>query len=356
MPGMRGFSRTAIALALLTSLAGAAPPLPVHVGGRAIRYSDGSLGFGWPATYFEGAFEGTGVSVAVETTTDWMQLSVDGTRRVLLTQPGAASMTLSGLLPGAHIVRLEKLTESQSGGGRFIGFYPVDGGRPLPAPSHPRRIEFIGDSHSVGYGDLSPTRDCSTQEVHDRTDSQQAFGPLLARHFDADYRVIAFSGFGVVRNYAGMDSGLSLPIIYRRMKPDEPARLEQDGESWRPQLIVINLGTNDFSTPLHAGERWPDDARLRADYRATYVAFVRGLIAKQPQARLILIGYPSFQAEVSQVAAILNRDARRPVLTFVSGNLELTGCHFHPSLNDHRAMAAGLQDLLDRHSEVWSAR
>src|SRR5581483_9468286 len=98
-------------------------------------------------------------------------------------------------------VRLEKMTESQQGGSRFIGLFPTLGDVPLPAPRRARQIEFIGDSYTVGYGNVSPSRTCTREEVHDRTDTQQAFGPLVARHYDADDRIVAYSGFGIVRNY-----------------------------------------------------------------------------------------------------------------------------------------------------------
>jgi lysophospholipase L1-like esterase len=340
---------------LLGCTAQAVPPLPVHVGGRVIHNADGSLTFGWPATYIEGRFRGTGVSVSLETTTERLRLLIDGADRAILIQPGSTSLTISGLSSGDHVVRLEKLTESQTGGARFVGFYPADGGTALPAPpAAAKAIEYIGDSHSVGYGDLSTSRDCTGQQVHDLTDSQQAFGPLLARRLGADYRVIAYSGFGIVRNYNGGSAGLSLPILYPRLKPDDAAHLESDPGDWRPQLIVINLGTNDFSTPLHAGEAWANDAALHADYRARYVAFAHMLMAKQPQAHLVLMEGGAFQGDVEQVAATLNADAPGRVLTLPVGPMELTACHYHPSLKDQKMMADGLQALLDQHPDIWS--
>jgi len=354
MRGMRGFRLTALALMLAGSAAEATPPLPFHEGGRIIRNSDGSVDFGWPATYFESRFHGTGVSVSLETSTERMRLLIDGVEKALLIQPGATSMTVAGLTPGDHLVRLEKVTESQEGGGRFIGFYPAAGSTPLPPPSRARRIEFIGDSFTVGYGNISNTKTCTTQEVHDRTDSQKAFGPLLARRLDADYRINAYSGFGVVRNYNGTSPGQSLPVIYPRLKPDDPAHVDAGSDDWHPQVIVVNLGTNDFSTPLHAGESWPDDAALHGDYRAKYIAFARGLLARQPQAQLVLMGSDSFYDEVQKVAAALKADARRPVLTLHFGDLELSSCNFHPSAKDDEMLAASLQALLDRHPDVWN--
>jgi len=357
MPGLRGFSAALlILLGTSTCHAQTQAPLPVHIGGRVIAYSDGSLSFGWPAAYFESRFHGTAVSVSVETREDRLQLMVDGAEKALLIQPGATSLTIAGLPPGDHVVRLEKVTESQSGGSRFIGFYPASGSMPLPAPDHKRQIEFIGDSYTVGYGNIARGPNCTRTEVHDLTDSQQAFGPTLARAIGADYRVNAFSGFGIVRNYNGSSPGQNLPLIYPRLKPDDATHLdtEADPGAWRPQVIVINLGTNDFSTPVHAGEAWASKDALAADYRAKYVAFAHMLMARQPQAHLILMGSDLFYDQVQQIAATLNQRARNPVVTLPFAGLEMTGCDHHPSAKDDRALTASLQALLEQHPDYWN--
>jgi lysophospholipase L1-like esterase len=310
--------------------------------------------FGWPGVYFEGRFRGSGVEVSAESGTEFMRITVDGEEKAVLKRPGTVRVQLRGLSPGEHVVRLEKQTESQSGGGRFLGFRALDGAEALPPAPRARRIEFIGDSYTVGYGNTSPGRTCTSAEVHDRTDTQLAFGPLLAKRLGADYRVIAYSGFGIVRNYNGARQGESLPAIYPRLVPDVAAPVEKGAGGWRPQIIVVNLGTNDFSTPVKPGESWRDAAALKADYRKRYIGFVRELQAKQPQARLILMGSDAFIEEVRQVAAAVNRDGRRPVTTLRFGELELTGCDWHPSLEDHRRLAAALEAMLAADPGLWS--
>jgi lysophospholipase L1-like esterase len=324
-------------------LAAAAPALPVHVGGRAVLEADGSYRFGWPGVYFEARFWGTAVTVEVESSTDFLRVLVDGRERMLLRQPRRAPLTISGLRPGEHVVRVEKLTESQSGGGRFVGFYPAGRGRALSPPHRRGEIEFIGDSYTVGYGDTSPTRRCTRAEVHDTTDTQQAFGPLVAKRLGYDYRVIAYSGFGIVRNYNGNRGGETMPLLYPRILPDDPVHLETKPADWRPKAIVVNLGTNDFSTPLHAGEPWANADALHAAYRAGYTAFARRLMAAQPQARLVLMGGPTFAADVEAVAKGLSSPRVR---TLRFEGLELGGCDFHPSLKDHARLAALLEPLL----------
>ena len=124
--------------------------------------------------------------------------------------------------------------------------------------------------------------------------------------------------------------------------------METSTGAWHPQIIVINLGTNDFSTPLHAGEAWPDDKALREAYRTRYIDFARGLIANKPDVRLILMGSDAFIADVDQVAAALRSAAPGRVSTIHMGGLELTGCDWHPSLKDQQHLADLVQAEIER--------
>lgn len=344
--------------ALLLAFAGGAraqdaAPLPVHVGGRVIAEAGGALSFGWPGVYFEGRFNGTAVRVRFETDTEFMRLLVDNKEREVFRAGGLMDILVDDLGPGEHLIRLEKMTESQVGGGRFLGFFPVGSTTPLPPQPRARQIEFIGDSWTVGYGNTSPTRTCTVQEVHDLTDTQQAFGPVVARRFDADYRVNAWSGFGMVRNYDGGVRDLNLPTVYPRLRPDDVVRVAEADEAWRPQVIVINLGTNDFSTLLHPDEAWPDEAALRAAWRDRYVAFVGELHEAQPQARFILMGSDTFYADVAVVSALLNAEAPGLATPVRIDGLDLAACDWHPSLADE-ARLAGLVETTIARLEVWA--
>ncbi|HEX8412881.1 MAG TPA: SGNH/GDSL hydrolase family protein [Sphingomicrobium sp.] len=341
-----------LALAALGAI-GAGPadkPVPVHIGGRVIHLPDGSASFGWPGTYFEGRFRGTAVRVHFEAPAEYMRLFIDGEEKLLSKRTGRFDSLVAGLPDKEHVVRLEKLTESQTGGGLFRGFFT--NGEPLPRKGRVRQIEFIGDSYTLGYGNTSATRTCPGTMVHDTTDTQQAFGPLLAKRLDADYRINAYSGFGIVRNYDGGVPASSLPAIYPRLKPDNDRQFEGPDRSWQPQLVVINLGTNDFSTPLKPGERWRSDAELKAAYRSGYVQFVRDLQRSHSQAQFVLMGSDQFIAEVEQVAAELNRGAARQVSALRFSGLDYLGCDHHPSLADDRLLADLLQREIQR-LQIW---
>ena len=128
-----------------------------------------------------------------------------------------------------YTIRVDKISESPAGSGRFNGFrVPTGRGRTPPAPQD-RQIQFIGDSDTVGYGNLSPSRDCTAEEVIELTDTQDAYSPRVGQHFQADYETIARSGIGVVRNYAGMQAGRTMPLLYPRALPGEITPVAANG-------------------------------------------------------------------------------------------------------------------------------
>jgi lysophospholipase L1-like esterase len=340
---LRSLFLAAVAALALSSPAAAQTALTPNIGGRVVALSGGGYEFGWPGVYFEGRFTGRSVEVAVDPQLEVLAISIDGKLRNELAMPGVARLSYDDLGPGEHVVRVDKLTESQTGSARFLGFTVGRGGQALPPPARPRRIEFIGDSHTVGYGVRATKHSCTQAEIHDLTDTGLTFGPLLARRLDADYRIVAFSGRGVVRNYGGAAPGQTLPVLYPRMIPGQAAPVFDPAEAWRPDLIVIGLGTNDFSTPVAPGEAWADEAALHADYRQTYTRFIRDLAKRQPQARFLLIAGDSFAADVEQVAQAVDAEAPGLATPVRITGMDLGACDWHPSVADQKMMADRLE-------------
>ncbi len=355
---MSRLRRLAAACALLATATAPAvpdvPALPLHVGGRTVARADGARLYGWPGTYFESRFSGTAVRVRFDAPTDNLRLSIDGTERQVFHDPGPVDQVVGGLPDGAHTVRLELMTESYHAPGAFLGFYPAAGSAARPAPRYARQIEFIGDSITVGFGNLSPSRTCDVRQEHDRTDTSATYAAIAARHYGADYRIHAKSGFGMLRNYGGSNPGMNLPAVYDRAVGGEAAPVLGTARSsdWHPQVVVINLGTNDFSTPVHAGETWPDAARFAEAYRQQYEAFARRVARDQPQARIVLLGAANFYAQVEQVARAID-PGRRRFTTAMFAAPENSGCKFHPSRGDHWLMSRTLMDAVDALGPIW---
>ena len=351
--------------------------------------------YGWPGVYFESRFSGDEVVVRLDDATSDLELLVDGSPIQRFSKPGQAVYDVTGLKPGDHTVRLERLNEDLQTGGVFGGFYipvgsefllrqspppePHSAGKALLLQRRQRRIEFIGDSYLSGYGTTSTKRTCTPDEIHATTDTQLAWGALTARHYDADYQVNATSGIGMVRNYDGIP-GAVMPERYGKdlmavsveihayqtltaSASTEGPMLRPYGaldgrhpDNWQPQIIVIALGDNDFATPVKPGERWADISALRGDFITSYLAFLRALRARNPQATFVLVDYgePELIPDLKAIAAIAKVRGDGRILTWSTGTgFEQTGCDWHLSVNDHKRIAAGLEGVIDSQFGIW---
>ncbi len=351
-----------LSLAVLATAAVAQDPLvalPLHIGGRAmLNASDGQWLHAWPGTYFEAGFKGTAVTVRVNDGVNKLDIWLDGKLIDTESKPGAGDIELGPIPDGTHTIRLEKRTEAAWTFAGFGGFFVPGAANVLPAPpASPRQIEFIGDSYTVGYGNTSPTRTCTPDDIWATTDTQLAFGPLTAKHYGADYQINAISGHGIVRNYNG-SAGDPVPVAYPYTLIDHTTPYVDT--AWQPQIIAIGLGTNDFSTPLNPGEKWATRDALHADYEATYVKFVQSLRAKNPDAFFLLMATDQvngeIQAEVRNVIATLKSQGESRIDFLPMNNLSFGGCDWHPTTTDDKTVSGLLIAYIDAHPELWQGK
>jgi lysophospholipase L1-like esterase len=332
-------------------------PLPMRMVGRVERAPDGMLRRQWPGTYFETAFRGSSAYVRVGAGKVALRVRVDGATPIAMMRPAPGFYRISGVRPGAHRVRVDVASESQAGPTDFGGFYAPPGVQASAIARRARQIEFIGDSQTVGYGNLSPTRVCTDERVWETTDTSRGLAPLTAGRYGADYQVNAISGRGIVRNYGGTIAD-TLPQAYPYVLFDKRHHASHPG--WNPAVVVIGLGANDFSTPLASGEKWTSRGALRADFEANYVRFVRGLRLRYPRARFVLWATDQSDgeviAEVRKVASKLAAAGETRVDVLALSGLALTGCNYHPGLSDDAAIASALAKSIDRHPGVWAGK
>lgn len=358
-----------LVLPLAAACSTAPVPLEPYVGGRVVEHAqpaktewtdvfsaradkgDVSYVYEWPGVWFEARFTGDSVDVKVDDDQNNLWLWLDGVHKLTLTRPGRTTIALKDLGPGEHVVRIEKASETQTSTGTFGGFFVGSQDRALPPPKYDRRIEFIGDSFTVGYGNTARGQTCTTDDVAATTDTSLSFAPMTAKHFNAAYRINAFSGRGIVRNYADLDHGVTLPVLYRYALFDKSAEAADAG--WTPDVVVIGLGTNDFSTALAPGEAWKTREALRADFVATYAAFVKTIRAKWPGVPVVLMASTLYEREIANaveaVQASLAADGVADVQVIAFSGLDYQACHGHPSLKDEAVLS---QLLIERLSSL----
>lgn len=331
-------------------------PLPARVQGRVAPQPDGTLRRQWPGTYFETAFHGSELFFRVGAGDVSLRVSVDGGPAVPLVKPAAGLYRVSGIAAGEHRLRVTVVSESQAGPTGFGGFLAGPGTRPAVLRVPERRIEFIGDSHTVGYGNTAATRQCTPADVWATTDTAQGVAGQLSTRYQADYRVHAISGRGVVRNYDGFAAD-TLPQAYPFALLDHSHPADDTG--WQPQVIAISLGTNDFSTPLRAGERWATREQLREAYETDFVRFIGQLHRRVPGAYVVVWAAANegseLQAAASRVVAQV-RGAGISRIGFVGvPGLSMAGCDWHPSVADDTRVADALARHLDEQPNLWQA-
>eukprot|EP00602_Paraphysomonas_sp_CaronLab_P004425 CAMPEP_0185034088 /NCGR_PEP_ID=MMETSP1103-20130426/23639_1 /TAXON_ID=36769 /ORGANISM="Paraphysomonas bandaiensis, Strain Caron Lab Isolate" /LENGTH=254 /DNA_ID=CAMNT_0027570601 /DNA_START=554 /DNA_END=1318 /DNA_ORIENTATION=+ len=149
----------------------------------------------------------------------------------------------------------------------FHGFI-IDSGDIIPLPDPPiRRVEFVGDSITAGYCNMCKGADEGAEGY-----TLESFGAswptLVCDAFQADCHTAAWSGLGMVRNCCGGD--VFMPEIYTRALASVSGSVWSFDGSWTPDVVVINLGTNDGLDPDSPGI-------LEEEYQNTYVEFVRNI-------------------------------------------------------------------------------
>lgn len=325
----------------------------VHTAGRVQNGQD-TMAYSWPGVYFEGRFRGTGIGIVLNDPAAYYDVQIDGAVVTTLVMPSAGTHWVFGQALGTHQVRLVKRGESPWATSEFGGFVAAPGGAILGKPAaRSRQIEFIGDSYTAGYGNMSATRDCTGEDVNRTTNADLSFGALAAQRLNADYQVNAFSGRGMVRNYNGGEPGTSYRTYYDR------ALLSVDGDvwakprDWRPQLVVIGLGINDFSTAINPGETWTPES-LVAAYHDQYQAFLDKLRARYGPRTIIVVSATwmfnttIFTELAQQIVAERNAagDDKVRFWYYSEVDLDYGGCHFHPSAHDDQIIAGRLGDFI----------
>ncbi len=151
-----------------------------------------------------------------------------------------------GLNDSIHEIEIFKRTEEMFGKTQFFGFV-VDEGASLVEIQNTRSklIEFIGNSITCGYGnegELGGTFGPTTENHY------LTYAAITSRNFNARHLAVCKSGIGIYRNYDGPADGNAdcMTNFYTRtFLYDENPKYSF---SEKPDLVCINLGTNDFST------------------------------------------------------------------------------------------------------------
>lgn len=200
---------------------------------------------GWSASSINLRFYGTRISATIKPWgRNYLLVLVDGkiTTPSLPVMEEGTYVLAEDLTEGEHEIVIVKKTEFYLGTLQWKGFDPGEGHLlPLPVPLE-RKIEFIGDSITCGFGNEAENENVEYDPVYDN--AYASYASIAARALNAEGRLISWSGFGLIRDYLGNEDN-TLPANYHRITME--GTRDWDFSQWIPHMVVINLGTNDFS-------------------------------------------------------------------------------------------------------------
>lgn len=347
--------------ALLALIAAAALPisslaqLPVSVpvdeplllfSGRRDDAKAGEVRLGYSGGRVRIAFEGSAIGLRIDSAKpNWAEVFIDGKRTDKLKVEGNDGYyeLASGMGNGIHTAEIVKTTEGTMGALTFKGFALPEGGKVVPWPAkETKTIEFIGDSITCGYG-----IEAESAQIHFSPQTENfcdTYAWLAARALNADYLVVARSGIGILRNYNGPYEGSAdnMPSIYDRTLIQDPAS-KWNPSRFAPDVVCINLGTNDFST------KGVDIAK----FTDSYLSFGKMLMARYPAAKVVLLTGPMQNSQqvkdiLAGVAETLNKE-KPGTVSFCElskqGALGF-GADFHPNKEQAKINGAELAKYL----------
>lgn len=315
----------------------------------------------FPGIQIIAAFEGTSLRMIAKPKSGYFMAQIDQAEpfKVAFRGERDSVVTLAtALTDGRHLVRLMYVIEGYEFYPEFWGFVLDKGRQLVHAPVLPsRKIEFIGNSITCGYGNEGLKKeehfDYATENHY------YSYASITARNLEAQHWVVARSGIGAYRNYDGPKTGnpeSNMPVQYEytgyAWKPElrqQPTFLREkwDFSRYQPDVVCINLGTNDLSTNNY------DPALLKNGYQK----LLKMVRQHNPHAKIVfLTGTMLYNQELQLAKRLLdevNAEAQKAgdkeVYRFdmapIDGNA-FYGNDWHPNIYQDEKMAGELTAYL----------
>ena len=370
------FGTTVLSLLLCFALGGrASASVTLPIRGNVVSAADGHILYtgrisfanperptwNYPGIQIIAAFEGTSIKMIAKPRSGYFMAQIDQGEPFKVAFHGERDsvVTLATALPdGRHLVRLMYVIEGFEFRPEFWGFV-LDKGRSLidPPALPSRKIEFIGNSITCGYGNEGLRKedhfDYATENHY------YSYASIAARSLEAQHWVVARSGIGAYRNYGEAKTGsprscMSVQYEYTGYAYDLKLR-ENPGfnsEKWdfsryQPDVVCINLGTNDLSTNNY-------DLEL---LKQGYQRLLKMVRQHNPKARIVfLTGSMLYNQELQEARLLLDgivaeaqkagdKEIYRFDMSPIDGE-EFYGNDWHPNVYEDEKMAAELTAYL----------
>jgi lysophospholipase L1-like esterase len=315
--------------------------------GRAY-VEDGILRFNWSMSGIEFAV-GNATEVQLDITKDYVNdyyigVAIDGSDDYERVYVHNGLNTIARFdTPGDHVIRVVSLTEAilNHASVTNIKVYGTEdkiAGIYATKPRE-RKMEFVGDSITAGYGILG-----GTGLKPETQDPSLTYAGQTAKHFGADMSVVAASGKGLL---SGAENELTqVSYDYCKFNTSDEKYL-WDFTSYVPDVIVVNIGTNDQNK---------DQTLLCEEYKK-FIRQIRDSYEDKTIPIIMGIGPMTFSpltAIEEAVEAVGDPNVYSLRLGITDGWQNPSGADFHPNVEDNEKMAGYLIEKINEILPEWN--
>ncbi len=240
---------------------------------------------------------------------------------------------------GKHTLEIIRRSEWHGGNTSFLGLRLDPKSKVQKPAQNERRMEFIGDSYTCGYGNEGKSQ---TENFKYSTENNyMSFGAITARNVNADYVAVCRSGIGIVQGYGG-SRGFNMPRFYDEVTLD--TTIIWDYTQYQPHVVFLDLIANDLSAKLDS-----------AEFLTKYIEFVKRIRSNYPEANIVCAAGPSGPGEdwertQSYIHTAYNELSKNDpkVNYFEFSPFEPEGSDWHPTVDQHMNMAEELTPFIKK--------
>ena len=205
------------------------------------------------------------------------------------------------------------------------------------------KLEFIAASSSTGYGNLgSPS---SAGKTTENSDALRGFAFLTAQALDADINIFSASGWGCAFSQWTTPKTANVPDEYKMV--DFKSSVPWIHGYYVPDVVVVNLGTNDWSY-INAAKTAEEKDALMNEFQKKYIAFLKDLHDYYPDAQIIVLYGLMNETSMYEITQAIVNTARIAIPNIASIQIsgDAGGYNSHPSLNSHKIIAEKLTKFI----------
>lgn len=249
---------------------------------------------------------------------------------------------------GVHTVRVQKITEESISVGSLASLMVEGGGLIATEAKESLKIVAYGDSITCGYGNMRP--DAAVDGLSaDTQNGLMTYAAIAARELGAEYEAFSRSGIGLYTNAHNMP--YNMKDVYDYISPMSDGSQRWDLSADKPDIVIINLGTNDLGATENKADNIPDGFPFYSHdgMRDAYVEFVQSLNEAYGEGVVYFLvgGMMTSGTNTAMQGAVA-------ILTEAGINAHTvdlparTGYGGHPTVDVHQAAAAVLAEEIEK--------